>query len=350
MMGNGAKGKGKGYPPGKGFGKAGGMRGGFEGGYGGGSWQAQEMDMFNMMMAMKGKGYEKGMQMARAAAAATGKGGKGGKAAGRFGKGGSSGSNSVAPWKAQLVKQVEKTSGREAVHSIAYTTEAEGDMFISSVTCDAFPSVYVSNEAQKSKKLAEESAAMVAVENEFADYFSKIPEKQRTVDAAGQQSLPQKAPKAKSTPQPISENDSRGQDPKSMLNMGITILAQKSLRKGDVVYEATKNSEGIWNGTVHVKIMEGSPSFEGAPGSTQKEAEAHAAVKALEHYQAEIDIKLPEHQAAKEAREREQREKAAAEGKMFRTKAEKKAGRGLAGEPALKKAKMLEDAGETDLS
>merc|ERR1712129_583382 len=91
-------------------------------------------------------------------------------------------------------------------------------------------------------------------------------------------------------------------DPKSGLNSGLSILIGRALTKGDISY-TSEESNGLYVATLTVHSFEGqAQSFTGLEAGTKKLAEQSAAEATLHALQTQIDAKMPEHEAVKEAR------------------------------------------------
>lgn len=292
--------------------------------FNGGKGKEQRMhQMYEEMMGMwygqKGGGGYGGYD--------DGWGGKG-KVMGKFGKKGKSkgGKPSIGrkkdgdakteqaanlPWKSRLSQAYSSTYKLCPVKdvSVVYTTSPEGDdgLFTSTVTSDKFPGAHQAESPQISKKLAEESAAMVALQNEFPDVFATVPEEEKDKGAAaffGYEDTP-KAPKGEKRKSPSDEvkpNIPVEPDAKSKLNSGLMILLGRSLTKGDTEF-GVNEVDGHQVGTVTLNCLD-QQVFEGEPvAGVSKEAKKltqfSAATVALASLQDQIDAKIPEHEARK---------------------------------------------------
>jgi len=177
--------------------------------------------------------------------------------------------------------------------SILYTTVEDADgKFTSSLSSDKFENAHA-GEMQPSKRLAEESAAMVALEAEFPNVYNSFPEEARKLEVELVEK--QRGVKIKNDPY---GHDSAGKDPKSQLNQGMTIIVERSLTKGDAVYSSSK-SNGMYTAVVTLHCLVEPQSFTGEPAAEQKAAEANAARAALEEWTDAIEEKRPEWEARK---------------------------------------------------
>jgi len=218
------------------------------------------------------------------------------------------------PWKSRIAHAYGKEYKTPPTKdSVVYTTEKiEGEGFTCTLTCDKFSDEYTSQEVYPSKKLAEESAAMVALKAEFAAAYREAPaamKRKGALGGAGTAAASQKAivktegggVKRKSV-----EDGMKNLDPKSRLNFGAMVLAERPITKEDLEYTMEeKNGSAV--ATLTLNFLDGK-SFKGrpAPGFTKdskKQAEQNAAEAVLKAYKRQIDQKVPEHQARKEAKE-----------------------------------------------
>lgn len=241
-------------------------------------------------------------------------------------------------WKGQLnhayARECKTDEGKTNLSkdSFTYTTlPLEDGTFMSTVTCDRFPSEYSTEEPYTTAKEAEEAVALAALMAEFPACYEAIPEERKQhgsmaafipVDATNivqQQFTPiedeePENPAKRKAPHPHSGVGPKGNylqprgtkptDPKSRLNDGLTILKGTPLTRADTSYTAVE-SNGSIVATLTVHCFEGqSHSFTGLAAGDRKEAEQYAAEATLKAFQAQIDEKMPEHEARKAANER----------------------------------------------
>lgn len=294
----------------KGKGKGAGRKGG---GIGGWNPDMNAMLMAQMVMATFG-----------GQAAGSFQGGKGrGKVQGSSSKQAAGGKKTLLPdlpWKSRVAHAYGKEYKQPPTKdSVVYITESiEGGGFTCTLTCDKFSDAYTSEEAFPCKKLAEESAAMVALKAEFPSAYKETPAKMKKKGALGGAGAP--AAVARQTALAAERSEGGGvkrkaakvedakvhpQDPKSRLNFGIMLLAERPITKEDLVYTTEeKNGNAVCTLTINCfdKTFKGKPAV-GFTKESKKKAEQNAAEAALKAYKSEIAEKIPEHQAKKEAKE-----------------------------------------------
>merc|ERR1711871_640118 len=101
------------------------------------------------------------------------------------------------------------------------------------------------SEPAVSKKQAEENAAMHAFEGEFPALFKRVP-----------QSVKKSAEDVKTSPQEKKDplmKTFRAMDSKGKLNTGMTLIAGRSLTKGEVDYQVKSFGFGSFQATVIIK-------------------------------------------------------------------------------------------------
>merc|ERR1712048_44323 len=130
-------------------------------------------------------------------------------------------------WKSRLVEAYNKAKGKAdplSKGSITYdAVDADGGGYTGSVTSDKFAGEisYSCSKVYKSKKKAEESAAMEAVKAEFPDYYAATPNAaKKIVDPASG------APK-------VGEKRKLQADPMHEFTNGLQAIAGRALTKED---------------------------------------------------------------------------------------------------------------------
>jgi len=214
------------------------------------------------------------------------------------------------PWKSRIAHAYGKEYKEPPTKdSVVYTTEKiEGEGFTCTLTCDKFAEEYASQEVYPSKKLAEESAAMVALKAEFAAAYREAPAAMKRKGALGAAASQKAVVKAEGggVKRKSGDDVTKNQDPKSRLNFGAMVLAERPITKEDLEYTMEeKNGNAV--ATLTLNFLDGK-SFKGRPAQgftkdSKKLAEQNAAEAVLKAYKREIDEKVPEHQARKEAKE-----------------------------------------------
>jgi len=221
------------------------------------------------------------------------------------------------PFRARLNQALQGKFKDEftAKENLEYTTVQEGADYTCELTSDKFSQPYSSDGPATSRKQAEENAAMQAFQEEFPDLFRSVPPavKKAAADLRGE-----KRKAGDAGPGSGAAQGSGGKDPKSMLNMGVTIMVGRSILKGEVDYVVEEKGNGCQaKCTINCDEIEGAPKVftgkrvNGLSKTDKKQAEQNAAEKALAEYQVQIDALMPEHEAKKVAREEERQAKMA---------------------------------------
>jgi len=237
------------------------------------------------------------------------------------------------PWKSRIAHAYGKDYvSAISKDSIIYTTVQVEGGFTCTLTCDKFPEEYESEKVFASKKVAEESAAMVALLAQFPAWYKTVPlvmKKKRALGGFGSQAAEQEAIARRETGgvkrkfQDPSVQKAHPTDAKSRLNYGAMILAERPITKEDLEYTVAEvNGKSVATVTLH--FLDGNNSFKGKPAlgvskDSKKVAEQNAAEVAYKAYKDEIADKVPEHEARKEAKQ------AAFQAKIDARKAEEEA-------------------------
>lgn len=274
--------------------------------------------------------YARGMQMAAMQqnqqwGCKGGGKGKGGDGKGKWAKGGNAppAKKQTAPIAADLPFRARLNQALQgkfkdefsAKENLEYTTVQEGAVFTCELSSDKFSQPYSSDGPAASRKQAEENAAMKAFKEEFPELFRSVPQavKKMAADLRGEKRKAGDAGVGSGAGQ-----GSGGKDPKSLLNMGVTIMVGRSILKGEVDYIVEeKGSFCQAKCTVNCDEIEGAPKVftgkrvNGMSKTDKKQAEQNAAEAALAEFQEQIDVLMPEHEAKKVAREEERRVKMA---------------------------------------
>jgi len=222
------------------------------------------------------------------------------------------------PWKSRLSQaysSVHKMCPVKDV-SLCYMTVKEGDGYMASVRSDKFPTEYQAAIVYPTEKLAQESAAMIALEAEFPDIFEAVPEEQKISGASAYETFEDNPANPKRQKQ-NSDSDEAGRvagDAKNLLIHGVMILLGRSLKKGDIDF-TVHESDGHQVATCTLNCLDGQ-TFEsevvtGTSKEAKKEAQFSAAQGALAALQPQIDEKLPEHEARKAEKKASQEAKRA---------------------------------------
>lgn len=212
------------------------------------------------------------------------------------------------PWKSRLSQAYSSVHRMCPVKdvSLCYMTVREGDGFMASVRSDKFPTEYQAPEVYPTEKLAQEAAAMVALEAEFPQIFEAVPEEVKMAGASSYdmfQDNPSDPKKRKKTGESDeAEMAGAAGDAKNLLIHGVMILLGRSLKKGDIEFTVTE-LDGHQVATCTLACLDGqafeSSPVEGTSKEAKKEAQFLAAQGALEALQPQIDEELPLHEARK---------------------------------------------------
>mmetsp|Transcript_100935 Transcript_100935/g.256813 ORF Transcript_100935/g.256813 Transcript_100935/m.256813 type:complete len:307 (+) Transcript_100935:78-998(+) len=203
-------------------------------------------------------------------------------------------------WKQKLNECAAKKAARPlAKGEFVYTTTAVDETnksFTSTVSGSLLSKKYSSVEPQISKKLAEQTAARAALQAEYPEAYTEL--------AAHEVALaPAKGEKRKSDPLPMGD--------KNELNHMMQMLLSRSVTKDDVLYTLTtiEGEKPSYSATVSLPTYEGSPTFQGAPASAKKDAEAAAAKVAIAAFKDAAAPLIEEHKAKKARKNAEDMEK-----------------------------------------
>jgi len=200
------------------------------------------------------------------------------------------------PWKTRLSQAYQKVHRIPATkESLVYTVEKVGDEgYTCSLAGEKFTNSYVLHEAVETKKLAEEHAAMKALESEFPEVWEAVPE---SVREAGAVAAINSDAERKETEGP------KEITPKSQLNSDVQVMfgAGRSATKGDIEYTVSDKGD-MKVATVKLNCFEDGKkkTFKGEPAATPTEAENNAATKAMEELADVIEAKRLEHVTRKE--------------------------------------------------
>jgi len=241
-------------------------------------------------------------------------------------------------WRAQLSNayaRMHKGTTKDCIKYETETIEASGrrSAYRSTVSSDEFESQYTGDQCT-SKKFAEDSAAMVAMEAEFPEDFeyAQMPKTEKAFKKAKKKQQGEKR-----------SLEGQQMDPKSKLNNAMSLLSPQQITKAMIEYE-TKDEEGSTIATVTINCF-GTPqvfSGETEPGTSKeskKRAETSAAEAAFAHFEEQYTAAKEEHEAKK--KEKDDQKKTEWQAMLARKKEEKAA-------QSLEKAKKtaLESAGQ----
>jgi len=215
---------------------------------------------------------------------------------------GGKGAGKVFPdtWKSRLFKAyMAKYGRRPSEEFMVYAiTKTEGGLISCNLTCAEFKQTYSVDGViapRNSKKVAEEAVAMKALEAEFPDVYSAIPESVKIAEKPGEKRNPR---------------SDFALTPKTTLNNGLMLLAGRTPSKEEIKYETTEIC-GKHVGFVMISCLEEVQTFQGKPSWGPKEAEHEAAKVAIDFFKARFDGCEPANQAKKARREAEMEEKRA---------------------------------------
>mmetsp|Transcript_100936 Transcript_100936/g.256816 ORF Transcript_100936/g.256816 Transcript_100936/m.256816 type:complete len:306 (+) Transcript_100936:78-995(+) len=221
-------------------------------------------------------------------------------AAGSAGAPAQGGVGSEVQWKSKLTETAAKKAARPLTKGeFVYNTTAVDETnksFTSTVSGSLLSKKYSSVEPQISKKLAEQTAARAALQAEYPEAYTEL--------AAHEVALaPAKGEKRKSDPLPMGD--------KNELNHMMQMLLSRSVTKDDVLYTLTtiEGEKPSYSATVSLPTYEGSPTFQGAPASAKKDAEAAAAKVAIAAFKDAAAPLIEEHKAKKARKNAEDMEK-----------------------------------------
>jgi hypothetical protein len=206
-------------------------------------------------------------------------------------------------WKSRLSQAYASTTKTSPTkETFVYTTTELGpNSFMSTVSCVWAGAEYSADEAQATKKLAEESAAMMALAGQFPQIYEAVPEDEKLAGAAanaGVAAMPSAKKQKVSTGSTGSEDNG-----KSRLNAGVMVLAARAIVKGEVEY-TVEETDGKQFAKVTINCLVPPRTFNGKPvvGTTKqakKEAECNAADVAVKALQPHINAQMPAHEARK---------------------------------------------------
>jgi len=217
------------------------------------------------------------------------------------GAGPGSGDNNDA--KSLLSTGIKKIAGRPILkEELVYVVKEKGDSCQATVTinCEGldvspkipktFTGIVVPGMSKVDKKRAEQHAAEKALKALQAEIDKKRPEHEG---------------KKKDTEKGIA-NDSAGKDPKSKLSEGVIIMVGRPIAKGEIAYVVEATADRCQaTVTISCEEVDTTPktftgkNVRGMSKVDKKQAEQHAAEKALKAFQAEIEEKRPAHEARK---------------------------------------------------
>jgi len=225
-------------------------------------------------------------------------------------------------WKSRLAAAYGKAyKAAPTKESLVYTTaKSEGGGWTCVLRCDRFVTEYASESPCDSEKLAMETVAMNALQSEYPEVYAELPGSVKNAGAraglsgagsatARKAVVKERRPlkrKADSTP-------GAGRDAKSRLNSGMQVVCDRPITKGEIEYSATEVDDTTV-ATVTLNCFDDKPVFTGqpVPGTSQEAirmAEHSAAEEALKEYAKQIDDAIPEFQARKEIRRKQNEER-----------------------------------------
>jgi hypothetical protein len=197
-------------------------------------------------------------------------------------------------WKSRLVQAWQATHKEGLTkESFVYSVEKDGS-FAGTLSGLALDNQYSTDGPHETRRIAEESLAKSALENEFPQAYAAAPKSQRDASV-------DPVPGEKRT----ASNDG-GLDAKCRLNQAMMVLSGYPLAKGAIEY-STEQSGGVCVSSVTLNCLKDKGLgeelvFEGAPAPDTKSAEFAAADVAFEAYQAIYEERLPEIEAKKAAK------------------------------------------------
>lgn len=211
------------------------------------------------------------------------------------------------PWKSKLQNAWGQENKQPQTKGLFTYTSVQGEngSWMCTLTSESFSAEYSSEDLCESKKLAEEAAAMAALQGEYPAAYAAAPAAMRK---AGASDVKRKAPEVPAAP---------ATDPKSVLNNALMMLAERGMVKDDIVYTVTEVNDSVV-ASLKINCLEGkNPVFKGkaVPGTSKeskKQAQYNAAAAALKAFKAEIEEKTPEWEVRKAARKEEHEAKQAA--------------------------------------
>lgn len=224
-------------------------------------------------------------------------------------------------WKCRLTNAYSQAYREIKKDSITYALVKEDEEgFLSSVSSENFAADYSGAQVHANQKLAEEEAAIVAMQAEFPTAYAGVPEEVREAGAKafypeGEEEVApvrreRKAPAARGGTGVIAGD-------KVTLNNQIMTLVQRHLKKEDIEYTVSETSAGM-QATVKVNCFtsdgtpaedgEGEPQeftgevVEGTGNVARKLAENSAAIIASETFLPLFEAKKPEIDARNQAK------------------------------------------------
>lgn len=246
------------------------------------------------------------------------------------------------PWKSRLLQAWGKKEKRAPTkEDLVWTTEAVEGGFTCVLTCKEFSMEYETDRAYEQEKHAVACCSMLALETEYPEAYALTPQKMRdagaehvTTSMGGigihnkKASQPQEEQQQEQIKEPVPRGEKRkrekgpphanvpahmNKDPKSLLNVGLLILAGQPTTKQDVDYQ-TEVIDGKSVCTLTIRCFPGDEAvFEGEAVGPSKEAkkvaENKAAEAALKVYQDQIDEETPLHEERKRQRKAEREAK-----------------------------------------
>jgi hypothetical protein len=218
-------------------------------------------------------------------------------------------------WKQRLSEAYQKKHKTVPTKDMfEYTCEQLDDSWYCALSSSAFGStIHESPDLEPSKKLAEESAAKVALEAEFHEIFATIP------DSAKNKSIAEKASQVQVKPEQGQKRTgaffakgTADNSPKSKLSIACARVSGKShMAKEDIVY-SVETVDGMFMASVTLSAFDGA-TVHGEPVDAttmkRKDAENSAAEAALAKYEEEIKEAEIVQQARKKIKDKEWAEK-----------------------------------------
>jgi len=214
------------------------------------------------------------------------------------------------PWRSQLARAYAGKHKAVTKDCIKYATETVGEkpnQYQATVSSENFATTYT-GEPSTSMKFAQDSAAMIAMQDEFPEEYkhSRSPKTFKGFKRA----------KRKHNEEIGNGKRQKGEggeamDPKSKLNNAMSLLATTPITKASIEYATITQGNSTF-ATVTVNCMGSPQTFTGeaTPGTTvasKKPAEASAAEAAFNHFSEQNSSAMAEH--AEKKKEKDEKKK-----------------------------------------
>lgn len=203
-------------------------------------------------------------------------------------------------WKTMLNKLYQIRLSRPLTKDeIHYDAQATQGGFVATVTSEGFyEGATYEGEPQPSKKQALQSAAQMAISQEFPEAVGDDMQMSHA-------SAPVVGKKRKHVQEaPANKQAKDGNDgPKQTLHHGLQFLLRRTPKKGEMIFETRAHDnveEGAYVATVIIEGLDPETAYQGLPAMSKKLAEANACESALEALFPQIQAAEQEHRVQKQ--------------------------------------------------